>query len=152
MRKPAFCICKNKGYIDRAIMDLVLDLLHKPIITSHILWLYSPICVGTCRKPQRQDFSRYRFLKSCNSNLQRGVVALREKTGFPTRLDTNWAVQPQKMFRAFEFWIKNVAELCLCFCIYARSRLFQDTAHFIVIQINPETFTRVVPVKRGLLL
>ena len=27
--------------------------------------------------------------------------------GFPTRSDTNWAVQPQKMTRGLKFWIKE---------------------------------------------
>ena len=28
-----------------------------------------------------------------------------QSSGFPTRSDTNWAVQPQKMARGWKFWI-----------------------------------------------
>ena len=31
--------------------------------------------------------------------------------GFPTRSDTNWAVQPQKMARGLRLWISNVEGL-----------------------------------------
>ena len=66
MRKPAFCICKNKdagqlpsicatdqhlcfGYIDSTI-----PLLSKSKISSldgYIMWLYSPVCVGPGQTP-----------------------------------------------------------------------------------------------------
>ena len=60
MRKPAFCICKNKGaaqclcfrYIDSIICPLL-----KFKITS--LWLYIPVCARTGPKPRRQVFSRW---------------------------------------------------------------------------------------------
>ena len=35
--------------------------------------------------------------------------------GFPTRSDTNWPVQLQKMARSLKFWIKEEEALyCLC--------------------------------------
>ena len=80
MRKPAFRICKNKGtdqlrgncaadeaderlsfrYIDTC-SDIdtfsAIHLLPKSKI-SHLLWLYSPVCVGPGWKRQRQVFLR----------------------------------------------------------------------------------------------
>ena len=64
MRIPTFCICENKDadqlrgnreadqrlcfrYIDSTI----------PQVSSHLLWLYSPVCVGPGRIPERW-FSR----------------------------------------------------------------------------------------------
>ena len=70
MRKPAFCICENKDadqlrvnreadqhlffcYIASAIL-----LLPKFQASSHLLWLYSPVCVGPGQKPRRPVFSQ----------------------------------------------------------------------------------------------
>ena len=33
------------------------------------------------------------------------LVVRKQVLGFPTRSDTNWAVQPQKMARDLKFWI-----------------------------------------------
>ena len=68
-------------------------------------------------------------------------------SGFPTRSDTNPAVQPQKMARGLKFWIyeaeglyylcsKNKdayqlqADLCLCFCVCI-SRFSHDAAQIL---------------------
>ena len=69
IREPAFCICKNKGadqlcdnpaadqhlcfcYIDSEIpLLLILDLKFQA--SSHLLWLYSPVCVEPDRKFRR---------------------------------------------------------------------------------------------------
>ena len=32
-------------------------------------------------------------------------------SGFPTRFNTNWAVQPQKRARSWEFWMQEEAAL-----------------------------------------
>ena len=72
MRKLAFCIYENKDadqlrgnrvadqrlcfrYIDRTI-----PLLSKSQIqaSSHLVWLYSPVCFGPGWKPQRPVFSQ----------------------------------------------------------------------------------------------
>ena len=65
MGKPAFCICENKDadqlrgnrkadqrlcfrYTDCTILLLLYPKYHA---SSHLLWLYSPVCVGPGRKP-----------------------------------------------------------------------------------------------------
>ena len=69
MRKPAFCICENKEadqlrgnreadqrlcfrYTESTIYFLNLKFQG----SSHLLWLYSPVCVRPGRKPGRQVF------------------------------------------------------------------------------------------------
>ena len=73
MRKPAFCICKNKDadqlrgkraddqslwfcYKDKKKSLYFLNTQFEPL--SYLLWLYSRVCVGPGRKPRRQVFSR----------------------------------------------------------------------------------------------
>ena len=77
-------------------------------------------------------------------------------SGFPTRCNTNWAVQPQKIARALEFRIKAVkglyylcsenkgadqmpgyhaADLPLCFHI-CKSRFSHDAAQLIELGIG----------------
>ena len=72
MRNPAFCICENKDAdqlrgnreSDQRLcfryLDSTIPLLHKFEISSfsHILWLYSLVCVGPGRKPRRPVFSQ----------------------------------------------------------------------------------------------
>ena len=60
--------------------------------------------------------------------------------GFPARLDTNWAVLPEKMARGLKFQICEVEGLyylcseinaqliCAFVFTYAKSRFFHDTA------------------------
>ena len=71
MRKPAFCICENKDADqlrgDReadqrlCIRFLKVQYLYflntKFQASSHLLWLYSQVCVGPGRKPRRPVFS-----------------------------------------------------------------------------------------------
>ena len=66
MRKPAFCICENKN-ADQLISAFVFTtqivqslyfLNLKFQASSHLLWLYSPVCVGPGRKPRRTVFSQ----------------------------------------------------------------------------------------------
>ena len=70
VRKPAFCICENKD-VDQLRGNSEADqrlrfrytgntipLLHKSEISSCLLWLYSPVCVGPGRKPRRPVFSK----------------------------------------------------------------------------------------------
>ena len=69
MRKPAFCICANKdadqltaklisafGFAIR-IVRFLYYLNPKFQASSHLLWLYSLVCVGPGRKPRRPFFS-----------------------------------------------------------------------------------------------
>ena len=70
MRKPAFCICKNKGadqvpsncIADQRLcaryMDSTIPYFLNPKLqaSSHLLWLYTPVCDGPGRKPRRQVF------------------------------------------------------------------------------------------------
>ena len=73
MRKPAFCICENKdadqirGSRDAderlcfRYMGSTIPLLPKSEISSlisHLLWLYSPVCVIPGRKPRKPVFSQ----------------------------------------------------------------------------------------------
>ena len=70
MRKPAFCICENKDadqlrfnreadqrlcfrYTDSTILLLPKSEFQA---SSHLLLLYSPVCVGPGQKPQRPVF------------------------------------------------------------------------------------------------
>ena len=72
MRKPTFCICENKDadqlrgnceadqrlcfrYTDSTIP---LQLNPKFQASSHLLWMYSPVCVGPGQKPRRPVFSQ----------------------------------------------------------------------------------------------
>ena len=64
MRKPAFCICENKdtdqlrSYCISAfvfttqIVEFLFFLNLKFPAYNHLLWLYSPVCVGPIRKPK----------------------------------------------------------------------------------------------------
>ena len=65
MRKPAFCICENKD-ADQLIcvfffaVRMVQSLFYLNLkfqASSHLLWLYSPVCVGPGRKPRSPVFS-----------------------------------------------------------------------------------------------
>ena len=72
VRKPAFCICENKDAdqlrsycaADHRLCfrytDSTIPLLHKPKFqaSSHLIWLYSAVCVGPGRKPRRPGFSQ----------------------------------------------------------------------------------------------
>ena len=65
MRKPAFCICKNKDadqigafvFATRIVQSLYF-LNPKFQGSSHLLWLYSLVCVGPGLKPRRPVFSQ----------------------------------------------------------------------------------------------
>ena len=70
--------------------------------SSHLLWLYSPLCVGPVRKPQR---------RICSAAAQMNRVMRKPKFWFPTWSDTNLAVQLQKMARGLKFWIQKVEGL-----------------------------------------
>ena len=73
MRKPAFCICENKDadqlrgnreadqrlcFFARYIEQSLFYLNPKFQASSHLLWLYRPVCVGPGRKPRRPVFSQ----------------------------------------------------------------------------------------------
>ena len=67
MRKPAFCIYENKDAdqlrgnpeADQRLCFRYTNGTNNPKFqaSSHLLWLYSPVCVGPGRKPRRQVFS-----------------------------------------------------------------------------------------------
>ena len=72
MRKPALCICKNKDadqlrsntaqlisafVFAIRIVKFLYYLNPKFQASSHLLWLYSPVCVGPGPKPRRPVFS-----------------------------------------------------------------------------------------------
>ena len=70
MRIPAVCICENKDAdqlrgnreADQRLcfryIDSTIPLLTKFQASSHLQCLYSPVCVGPGRKPQRPVFSQ----------------------------------------------------------------------------------------------
>ena len=73
VRKSAFCICENKDADQLCsntaklisafvfaiwIVQFLYYLNLKFQASSHLLWLYSPVCVGPGRKPRRPDFSK----------------------------------------------------------------------------------------------
>ena len=72
MRKPAFCICENKDADQLAVNTKLISVFVFTIwivqylyflnpkfkASSHLLWLYSPVCVGPGQKPLRQVFSQ----------------------------------------------------------------------------------------------
>ena len=72
MRKPAFCICENKDAdqlrgnreADQRLCFCYIDskslffLNTKFQASRHLVWLYSPVCVGPGRKPRRHVFSQ----------------------------------------------------------------------------------------------
>ena len=77
MRKPAFCICENKDadqlrgnreadqclffrYIDSTIPLSFLN--PKFQASSHLMWLYSPVCVGPGQKPPKTGFLTMRLI------------------------------------------------------------------------------------------
>ena len=76
MRKPAFCICENKDADQlhgnsnhaadqhlcfRFLVQFLFFLNRKSQASSHLLWLYSPVCVRPCWKPRRQVFLMMRL-------------------------------------------------------------------------------------------
>ena len=63
MRKPDFRICENKDADQRLCFrytDGTIPLLLNPKtkLSSHLLLIYSPVCVGPDRKPRSPVFSR----------------------------------------------------------------------------------------------
>ena len=72
MRKPAFCICENKDADQlrgnreadqrlcfRYITSTIPHFLNpKSQASSHLVWLYSSVCVRPGRKPRRPVFSQ----------------------------------------------------------------------------------------------
>ena len=68
VKKPDICICENKDadqlqlistfvFATRIVQSLYF-LNPKFQASSHLLWLYSPVCVGPGRKPRRPVFSQ----------------------------------------------------------------------------------------------
>ena len=63
MRKPFFCICEKTKKLTSAFVFATrivqsFDFLNPKFQAfSHLLWLYSPICVGPGRTPRRPIFS-----------------------------------------------------------------------------------------------
>ena len=70
LRKPVFCICEKQRHrsvtaklisafvFATRIVHSIYLLNPKFQASRHILWLYSPVCVGPCRKPRRPVFSQ----------------------------------------------------------------------------------------------
>ena len=87
MRKLAFCIWENKDadqlhgnrkadqrlVFTTYIVQSLYFLNPKFQASSHLLWLYSPVCVGPGRKPQRPVFSQR---GSTSINMMMKIVGL----------------------------------------------------------------------------
>ena len=72
MRKPGFAYAKTKTQISFAvtatlisafvfatrIVQFLFFLNPKFQASSHLLWLYNPVCVGPCQRPRRPVFSQ----------------------------------------------------------------------------------------------
>ena len=95
MRKPAFCICENKDadqlrsyrafvFAIRIVRSLYY-LNPKFQVSSPLLWLYSPVCIGPGRKPrrpvfsQRGSFSPLQSKKSEQNSVAQGKVSPKNK-------------------------------------------------------------------------
>ena len=77
LRKTAFCICENKGADqlygncepDQCLCfryrDSTITLLPKFQACSHLLWLYSPVCVGPGQKTRKPVFSQRGTNETC---------------------------------------------------------------------------------------
>ena len=116
------------------IVEFLYFLYTKFQASSHLVWLYSLVCVGPGRKPRRPIFSQRdsynenitaeetipqmlsgRVIAPFHPNPQQhnehhcslnmSRVMKNQSFGFLTRSDTNWAVQPQKMARGLKFRI-----------------------------------------------
>ena len=78
MRKPTFCICEIKDadqlvvtaklisafVFATQIVQSLYFINPKFQASSHLLYLYSPVCVGPGRKPRRPVFSQLGFYRS----------------------------------------------------------------------------------------
>ena len=77
MRKPTICLCKNKDAVTAKLISafvfatrIVQSLFLNPKFqaSSHLLCLYSPVCVGPGQKPKLLVFScTGSFLLACKS-------------------------------------------------------------------------------------
>ena len=88
MRKPAFCICENKDANQlRGSFAVAAKLISASVFairivlspfflktkfqaSSHLVWLYSPVCVGPGRKPRRPVFSQRGSFLKCKLELK----------------------------------------------------------------------------------
>ena len=72
-RKPAFCICENKdaelisAFVFATWIGQSLYFLNPKFqASSHLMWLYSPVCVGPGRKPEdRFSHNEAQWVSSC---------------------------------------------------------------------------------------
>ena len=94
MRKPAFCMCKNKGadqfccnselisaFVFATQIEQCLFFLNPKFqASSYLQRLYSLVCVGPGRKPRRQVLSRH---GSSKKGRMRSDSCLHERTVVP---------------------------------------------------------------------
>ena len=68
MRKPFVCffICENKDADQRLCFRYTDSTI--PLLSSHPLWLYRPVCVGPGRKPRRPVFSYVLLIDQLKGN------------------------------------------------------------------------------------
>ena len=85
MRKPDFYKCKNKdaklisAFVFATLKEQSL-FFQKPKfqVSTHLMWLYSPVCVGPGRKPRRPVFSqrgswvKYTFMEEWDTRAYNG--------------------------------------------------------------------------------
>ena len=105
MRKPDFCICKNKAAVTAQlisafvfatrVVQFLFFLNPKFQACSHLLWLHRLVCVRPGWKPRRPVFSR------CSS------FDSHHRKNFLARSDPIWAIEPHDMARGLKFCKKK---------------------------------------------
>ena len=89
----------------------------------------------TCSRPQQTAQTRVFFTSSIKPFLYEPHCEKKRSLGFPTRYNICWATQGLK-FRINGLYYPcnenkgyRVADLCLCFLIYAKTQFSHDAAH-----------------------
>ena len=68
---------QRQPFVFASYIDRIIPLLPKSEASSNLLWPYSPVCVGTGRKPRRQVLSRRRsYVPSVTSTAQNTIVTV----------------------------------------------------------------------------
>ena len=117
VRKPAFCICKNKdadqlpvtaqligAFVFALLIVQSLNYLNPKFqASSHLLWPYRPACLGPCHRPRRSVFSQrglyqtrdgHAYLHHCYSHML-------NKSGFLI-----WLIKREQNWFLFPFYRK----------------------------------------------
>ena len=125
-RKPAFSICENKATeqlcsnhtADQRLLRYIEQFLYflnsNSQVSSHLLWLYSPVCVGPGQKPLYW-FSHYdAHLKAFWFLFQTAVLSPLLKRKPETKKKLNWvsSLGTNLSFHLLRLYRKNIS--CSC--------------------------------------